>query len=165
MEFNPSGSSWLPLFSSTGNPLDMNKTPLPRAIRLACQSSRFLQGSPNKYSEHCSLLQACPRCVTGSYPTNLRPSKYVDPFHPPLWDARVCRYVSTTSLDTAPLDRTGLYDIHLKHGAKMVPFAGYSMPVRYSDLSVGESHKWTREKASLFDVGHMYGNSLLFKTL
>ena len=38
----------------------------------------------------------------------------------------------------------------------MVPFGGYSMPVQYSDLSVGESHKWTREKASLFDVGHMY---------
>lgn len=29
------------------------------------------------------------------------------------------------------------------------------MPVQYSDLSVGESHKWTREKASLFDVSHM----------
>lgn len=38
----------------------------------------------------------------------------------------------------------------------MVPFAGFSMPVQYSDLSVGESHVWTREKASLFDVGHMY---------
>lgn len=38
----------------------------------------------------------------------------------------------------------------------MVPFAGYLMPVQYSDLSVGDSHKWTREKASLFDVGHMY---------
>ena len=38
----------------------------------------------------------------------------------------------------------------------MVPFGGYSMPVQYSDLSVGESHTWTREKASLFDVGHMY---------
>ncbi len=38
----------------------------------------------------------------------------------------------------------------------MVPFGGFSMPVQYSDLSVGESHKWTREKASLFDVGHMY---------
>lgn len=37
----------------------------------------------------------------------------------------------------------------------MVPFGGYEMPVQYSDLSVGESHKWTREKASLFDVGHM----------
>lgn len=37
----------------------------------------------------------------------------------------------------------------------MVPFGGYTMPVQYSDLSVGESHIWTREKASLFDVGHM----------
>ena len=37
----------------------------------------------------------------------------------------------------------------------MVPFGGYTMPVQYSDLSVSESHHWTREKASLFDVGHM----------
>ena len=37
----------------------------------------------------------------------------------------------------------------------MVPFGGFSMPVQYSDLSVGESHHWTREKASIFDVGHM----------
>lgn len=51
--------------------------------------------------------------------------------------------------------RTALYDLHLRHGAKMVPFGGYAMPVQYSDLSVGESHAWTRSKASLFDVGHM----------
>ena len=53
------------------------------------------------------------------------------------------------------LGKTALYDLHLAAGAKMVPFGDYSMPVQYSDLSVGESHKWTREKASLFDVGHM----------
>ena len=41
----------------------------------------------------------------------------------------------------------------------MVPFAGYSMPVQYDDLGVGESHKWVREKAGLFDVGHMYVTS------
>lgn len=51
--------------------------------------------------------------------------------------------------------RTALYDLHLSAGGKMVPFGGYSMPVQYSDLGVGESHLWTREKASLFDVGHM----------
>ena len=51
--------------------------------------------------------------------------------------------------------KTGLYDLHLSHGGKMVPFGGYLMPVQYSDLGVGESHKWTREKASLFDVSHM----------
>ena len=66
------------------------------------------------------------------------------------------RCVSTSSPDTTAPARTGLYNLHLAHGATMVPFAGYSMPVQYSDLSVGESHKWTREKASLFDVGHMY---------
>ena len=66
------------------------------------------------------------------------------------------RTASTSSSDATPLERTSLYDLHVRHGAKMVPFAGYSMPVQYSDLSVGESHKWTREKASLFDVGHMY---------
>lgn len=53
------------------------------------------------------------------------------------------------------LSRTKLHELHVAHGGKMVPFGGYSMPVQYSDLSVGESHKWTREKASLFDVGHM----------
>ena len=58
------------------------------------------------------------------------------------------------------LGRTALHELHIEHGGKMVPFGGYSMPVQYTDLSVGESHKWTREKASLFDVGHMYILSL-----
>lgn len=53
------------------------------------------------------------------------------------------------------LNHTALHELHLAKGGKMVPFAGYSMPVHYSDLGVGESHRWTREKASLFDVGHM----------
>ena len=53
------------------------------------------------------------------------------------------------------LRQTALHDLHIEHGGKMVPFGGYSMPVQYTDLSIGESHKWTREKASLFDVGHM----------
>jgi aminomethyltransferase len=51
--------------------------------------------------------------------------------------------------------RTGLYDLHAKYGAKFVPFGGYAMPVQYGDLSIIDSHNWTREKASLFDVGHM----------
>lgn len=62
---------------------------------------------------------------------------------------------------TSNLKNTALYDLHLSHGAKMVPFAGYNMPVQYSDLAVGESHRWTREKASLFDVGHMSVSVLL----
>ncbi|KAF2094821.1 glycine cleavage system T protein [Rhizodiscina lignyota] len=42
----------------------------------------------------------------------------------------------------------------------MVPFGGFYMPVQYSDLGIGDSHKWTREKASLFDVSHMLQHSL-----
>jgi len=57
----------------------------------------------------------------------------------------------------APADarkRTPLYDLHLELGAKMVPFAGYSMPVQYP-LGVLKEHLHTREKAGLFDVSHM----------
>jgi aminomethyltransferase len=64
------------------------------------------------------------------------------------------RYVSSGA-DKEKLGRTDLYELHSKYGAKFVPFGGYSMPVQYSDLSIVDSHNWTREKASLFDVGHM----------
>jgi aminomethyltransferase len=59
------------------------------------------------------------------------------------------------------LRQTLLNNLHITHSAKMVPFAGYSMPVQYSDLSLVESHNWTRQKASLFDVSHMSVRSLV----
>jgi aminomethyltransferase len=52
------------------------------------------------------------------------------------------------------LHRTALYDEHVGLGAKMVPFAGYDMPVQYP-TGVLTEHKWTREQAGLFDVSHM----------
>ena len=55
---------------------------------------------------------------------------------------------------TNDLVRTPLFELHLKHGAKMVPFAGFEMPVQYS-LGVLKEHLHTREKAGLFDVSHM----------
>jgi aminomethyltransferase len=54
----------------------------------------------------------------------------------------------------ADLERTVLHDLHLALGAKMVPFAGYEMPVQYP-MGVLKEHLWTREKAGLFDVAHM----------
>ncbi|CAB4408758.1 unnamed protein product [Rhizophagus irregularis] len=54
-----------------------------------------------------------------------------------------------------PLKKTPLYDFHVENGGKMVPFAGWSMPVQYSSLGVLASHLHTRENASLFDVSHM----------
>ena len=53
-----------------------------------------------------------------------------------------------------PPKRTPLYDLHVAAGAKMVPFAGYEMPVQYP-MGVLKEHLWTREKAGLFDVSHM----------
>ncbi|ARE39941.1 Aminomethyltransferase (glycine cleavage system T protein) [Rhodovulum sp. P5] len=52
------------------------------------------------------------------------------------------------------LNRTALYDLHLELGAKMVPFAGYEMPVQYS-LGVMKEHLHCRAAAGLFDVSHM----------
>lgn len=49
---------------------------------------------------------------------------------------------------------TPLHGFHVKHGAKMVPFAGYDMPVQYP-LGVMKEHIQTRECAGLFDVSHM----------
>lgn len=66
------------------------------------------------------------------------------------------RCASSSGADAEPAKKTQLYDLHVARGGRMVPFAGYSMPLQYSDLSHVESHKWTREKASLFDVSHMY---------
>ncbi|MBC7704201.1 MAG: glycine cleavage system aminomethyltransferase GcvT [Rhodoferax sp.] len=53
-----------------------------------------------------------------------------------------------------PLLRTPLYDLHLELGARMVPFAGYAMPVQYPAGLMAE-HLHTRAAAGLFDVSHM----------
>ena len=54
----------------------------------------------------------------------------------------------------ADLKRLGLHDLHLALGGKMVPFAGYDMPVQYP-LGVLKEHLHTRTAAGLFDVSHM----------
>lgn len=52
------------------------------------------------------------------------------------------------------LNRTPLHDLHLALGAKLVPFAGYEMPVQYP-LGVKKEHEHTRTASGLFDVSHM----------
>jgi aminomethyltransferase len=54
----------------------------------------------------------------------------------------------------APLKTTPLHAAHIALGARMVPFAGYDMPVQYTE-GVLKEHLWTREHAGLFDVSHM----------
>ena len=52
------------------------------------------------------------------------------------------------------LSKTALHAAHVSLGAKLVPFAGYEMPVQYPK-GILKEHIWTREQAGLFDVSHM----------
>lgn len=52
------------------------------------------------------------------------------------------------------LSKTSLHDVHLGLGAKMVPFAGYEMPVQYP-AGITAEHRAVREVAGVFDVSHM----------
>src|ERR1700730_10641367 len=56
--------------------------------------------------------------------------------------------------DQSQLKRTPLHALHVAHGGKMVPFAGYDMPVQ-SPAGVLREHLHTRNAAGLFDVSHM----------
>lgn len=62
----------------------------------------------------------------------------------------------TTASPSAPtaLKRTPFYEKHVALGAKIVPFAGYEMPVQYAQ-GISAEHKAVRERAGLFDVSHM----------
>ena len=65
--------------------------------------------------------------------------------------------------DEFPLKRTPLYALHISGGGKMVPFAGYEMPVQYAS-GVLREHLHTRSSAGLFDVSHMGQIALLPKS-
>ena len=58
------------------------------------------------------------------------------------------------SADATPLLHTPLHALHVELGAKMVPFAGYAMPVQYPAGILAE-HRHCRDAAALFDVSHM----------
>lgn len=52
------------------------------------------------------------------------------------------------------IQQTALHDLHVELGARMVPFAGYDMPVQYP-MGISKEHLQTRSHAGLFDVSHM----------
>ncbi|MGZ8156109.1 MAG: glycine cleavage system aminomethyltransferase GcvT [Burkholderiales bacterium] len=54
----------------------------------------------------------------------------------------------------APVKHIPLHELHIEHGAKMVPFAGHAMPLNYREGILAE-HRWCRASAALFDVSHM----------
>ena len=133
----------------------------PRLVQLGVKWTR---SPPIRSTNKSSKFQAL-RCSTYGRSVS-RPSIVPTPHTKRHSQCPATQYVTAqrrlssddASIGNGVLDRTALYGIHVENGGKMVPFGGFSMPVQYSDLSVGESHKWTREKASLFDVGHMYAS-------
>ncbi|MGC9335170.1 MAG: glycine cleavage system aminomethyltransferase GcvT, partial [Anaerolineae bacterium] len=85
-------------------------------------------------------------------------------FHKPYWVGQRARANAPGGLEALPsfrweepdkedLQRTVLYDAHLEAGARMAPFAGWDMPIRYT--SVQEEHQAVRQAAGLFDTSHM----------
>src|SRR5688572_33294716 len=62
--------------------------------------------------------------------------------------------MAAASPPAASLERTPLYELHVILGARMVPFAGFEMPVQYPPGILRE-HQHTRAHAGLFDVSHM----------
>lgn len=55
--------------------------------------------------------------------------------------------------DNAPMQRTPLYETHVAQGGKLVPFAGWEMPIQYA--SILEEARAVRSSAGIFDVSHM----------
>jgi aminomethyltransferase len=68
--------------------------------------------------------------------------------------AHVLTPLKDSAMAETPLLKTPLHDLHLRLGARMVPFAGYAMPVQYPTGLMAE-HKQCRDAAALFDVSHM----------
>ncbi|PHH83995.1 hypothetical protein CDD83_2661 [Cordyceps sp. RAO-2017] len=69
--------------------------------------------------------------------------------------ARQVRLEHSSASAESKHSKSPLHDFHLEHGAKMVGFAGWMMPLQYGGTSLTESHLFTRSHASLFDVSHM----------
>ena len=72
----------------------------------------------------------------------------------PVRGERLLSPTDTTESANAPVKRTPLYDLHGSLGGKIVPFAGYALPVQYTAGILAE-HLQTRASAGLFDVSHM----------
>lgn len=128
----------------------MRNTILRRANAFNLQSQPWrtfrVAGSGSQLSFHCSQQRGY---------CNNTPWAVPRPNYPVFSNGLPSRWNKRFASSASALNKTQLYDLHVEHKAKMVPFAGYSMPLQYADQSHVESHHWTRKHASLFDVSHM----------
>lgn len=83
--------------------------------------------------------------------------------HLKLFRSSCKRYLKRYFSSDAQGEVTALYKLHIENGGKMVNFGGFMLPVNYSDLSIMNSHLFTRRKASLFDVSHMLQTEIFGK--
>lgn len=83
--------------------------------------------------------------------------KLVRPLTKPIVGKSVYRSTIRSASTEENLLKTAFYDLHNSLGGKMVPFAGYALPVQYEGLGVMKEHLHTRAEgcAGLFDVSHM----------
>ena len=75
------------------------------------------------------------------------------PLNQAIFSTRTSSQLQKTVSESQTLKRTPIYDRHVALGGKMVPFAGYDMPVQYSGII--DEHHAVRSHAGLFDVSHM----------
>ncbi|KAK0656071.1 hypothetical protein B0T16DRAFT_398458 [Cercophora newfieldiana] len=130
------------------------------AVRGALQGVRRSHSSPHTATSCPAVLLSRHLSTTTTTTPTSRPlrtgiasSRLFSKTTVPSLSLSQARHASSSS--ATALAKTPLYDLHLAHGAKMVPFGGFHMPVQYSSLSVSASHAFTREHASIFDVSHM----------
>lgn len=72
-----------------------------------------------------------------------------------------CNASTAAPTDAAALRTTPLDALHRRHGGRLVPFAGYALPVQYGRHGIAASHRHCRRSATLFDVSHMQQTRLL----
>ncbi|KAK0672833.1 putative aminomethyltransferase [Cercophora samala] len=129
---------------------------LSRALRTAVRSHPH---TAKRYNSSIALLsqRRQPQSQQQSQPHSIltRPVSY------PLQNPQPQTRHASSASSPADLQKTPLYDLHVSHGGKMVPFGGFHMPVQYSSLGVAQSHLFTRSHASLFDVSHMVQRLIL----
>ncbi|PWN52242.1 glycine cleavage system T protein [Violaceomyces palustris] len=135
-------------------------------ISRGLQASIRTASAASSNSSSRGLSTSCIKLVQSSLPATPSFSRS----SPSLKEAFLVRSIQSgvirRSIHTSPITRsdppaasslskTGLYEFHIKNGAKMVPFSGYSMPLTYADVGQMASHHHVRSKTGLFDVGHM----------
>ncbi|KAI5866911.1 hypothetical protein GGS23DRAFT_552696 [Durotheca rogersii] len=127
-------SQGVPALHRTTQPPPVISRALSSSSRTTTARSSRILATPQPHPRQCALSRGPVLAVRGSW-----------------------GYASSPGSSEAapPLQKTALYDYHIAHGAKMVPFGGYHMPVQYAGQSVVAEHHFTRRYASLFDVGHM----------